>query len=154
MVVAHSTINKMTVRKMISYTLEQHNLTGDKDKLIRLAMLKGLYISLGGEKGIPTSAKFMPIVKYSKIVLGYVYRLKQTKNRFTADKYLIHSLRDMGKDNYIRSISNLADREGLALLLTKLIMDEYTEDIMINTQAIFRNAYELLDELGGGHCYV
>jgi hypothetical protein len=142
-------LTKMDVRKLIEESKREYTDTSDKTKLVYAAILKGLYIALGGKKGIVIPSKLNSISTSSKIVFKYKIKLDTLKSIDKAYDSLYDSLiretkinpRDIIKDG-VAPITNAEQ----ARLMTTLILNEYTEDIIINSNTVYSMALDVLNK--------
>lgn len=134
--------NKMHVRKLIEHYKKEYSSNKDRDMLLYIAILKGMYISLGGQKGIPLNSNLDFIVKYSKIVFTYAYKIENSKlvleSELKAHMWLGEELRKNGKyiEHFLSSYEVRPGKLEIATLLADLISSDYTDDLLINHHKI------------------
>ena len=113
-----------------------------------------MYTALDGKKGIALSSKYDNIVFYSKIIFKYKLKLKNNGDNSKAINFLLKNMRENFKhpEFYIKDTIPF-DNDGIARLLTELILSEYTEDIIINYNNIYDIAFEILQSILWGIIY-
>lgn len=150
-------VSKIDIRNIIKYNKEQFGKTKNRNYLINSAILKGLYIVIGGTKGIPLPNKLNIITEYSKIVIKYKM-LTCTDNGYTVtmDNYLWlkkHMLQVQCKldlDNYLLKTDGVIDSDDkLAWLLAEMVCSAYIEDLVINRNSVYTealNVFKIMNE--------
>lgn len=140
--------SKLDIRDDINRYKEEYKYTCNKILLIKIAIYKGLYTALDGKKGIALSSKYDNIVFYSKIIFKYKLKLKNNGDNSKAINFLLKNMRENFKNPefYIKDTIPF-DNDGIARLLTELILSEYTEDIIINYNNIYDIAFEILQSI-------
>lgn len=143
--------SKVTIRKLIDYYKNEYSRDKDKDMLIYIAILKGMYIALGGKKGIPLNANLDFIVKLSKILFSYEHKIMTSKpeNVIKAHLWLDEELRKIGI--YTGSITNIMYNNTfnsivICSLLSELVCREYGEDLFINNNKIYNIALDIISK--------
>lgn len=138
-------LSKLDVRKKIESIKDRYSETKDKSLLLEAAIIKGLYLALDGEKGIPLPNKYNNITSFSKIM--FRYRLK-VENIDKAYSYLYTSLMVNNKmpEYYIHKIPE--SNSEIAELLADIILDTYNDDININYDLVYNIALNNLNEIG------
>lgn len=141
--------NALTIRKEIDNYKDRYCISKDKDMLLCIAILKGMYIASGGKKGIPLNNNLDFIVKYSKILFKYEKKLCASKDKLKANIWLEEELRKNGK--YIGSIEdrlyNMTVKQMIAQCMADIISTEYKEDLFINSNKIYNMTLELINSL-------
>lgn len=139
---------KLGVRKLIDSAKDEYNYSGDKTILVNIAIMKGLYIVLGGTKYITVPQKFDNITTFSIIVFKHKLNTltKMTKDRVTS--LLIKSLIEIGKNPEVIIASNIPiSNSDISLMMLSLIFSEYTEDMTIKSLDIKNITLDLLQKL-------
>ena len=136
--------SKIHIRNLIANYKYMYTQSKDKDLLLYIAILKGMYISVGGKKGIPLDSNLDFIVKISKIIFTFINKLAD--NRLKAYNWLYNELRRNGI--YLDILRNYkiceCNRDYIAAMLAELVISVYTEDIFINYNKIFNITKELI----------
>lgn len=119
--------NKISVRKCITNEKEAYQSDRDKRHLIAIAILKGLYTAIGGEKGIPLSSNFEIIVTNAKALFTYMV-LVDSKCYEKAEKFAFNNI------NFYISVDNVLTNVDVAKTLSYMIFSlcGYREDMVIN----------------------
>lgn len=144
-------LSKMDTRRIIENEKEKYNKTNNKDILIRVAILKGYYLVIGGTKAIPLPNKFDLITANSKLIFKYKMKISNHKSiisdiKATEILYKLLLINNKQPEYYINSQVYRTNTD-LANLLTRLICSEYTEDILINQQTVFNIALNTLNDV-------
>lgn len=141
-------INKMYVRKLIDRSKAEYSNNYDTSILVHISILKGLYIALGGTKCVTIPAKFDKMVTYSKVVFEHKLKLNTMKCKDKVINILIKSIRNIGcGPEYYLSDELPLTNEAIARLLVKLVISEYTEDMIINSQSLYNITISLLNDI-------
>lgn len=140
-------ITRLDIRKIIDNTKEEYSKTGELSIFVNIAILKGLYIALGGTKYITVPTKFDNITCYSIIVFKHKLKLScKSESKITQD--LVRSLIiNNKKPEYFLNNKLPTTNDEIANLLVALILSVYTEDMVINSNNIHNLAKELLDKV-------
>lgn len=150
-------VSKIDIRNIIKYNKEQFEKTKNRNYLINSAILKGLYIVIGGIKGIPLPNKLNIITEYSKIVIKYkMLTCEDNKYTVTMDNYLWlkkHMIQVQCKldlDNYLSKTDGVIDSDDkLAWLLAEMVCSVYIEDLVINRNSVYAealNVFKIINE--------
>lgn len=143
-------LTKLEVRKLIDCAKEEYSYSGDKTILVNIAIMKGLYIAIGGTKYITVPQKFDNITTFANIVFKHKINTmtKMSKDRLTS--LLIKSLIAIGKQPEIIIGNNVPIyNNDISIMMNNLIFSEYTEDMCIKSldiQTITLNLLQKLDE--------
>lgn len=141
-------LTKIDMRKMIENKKREYSASGNKEILLHVAIMKGMYDAYGGTKYITVPPMYNFVVKSSIIVFTYKNRLK-TVGYNKAKIGLIGELLEIGIDTEVCNIEQYisTDNIGISRLLALIILCKYTEDIVINSEAIIDIAFELLENI-------
>lgn len=143
--------NRRIIRGEIDRVKGLYCKTGDSNYLITVALLKGLYIAIGGTKGIPLSAKVGDIAWISAIVFKYMYKVDTHKNTNKAINELVEELQ---RANIIIQLipvykyGTLKSNEYIAELLGDCVGAYIQPDILINKMNIMDTTLKLLYGMG------
>lgn len=143
-------LTKLEVRKLIDCAKEEYSYSGDKTILVNIAIMKGLYIAIGGTKYITVPQKFDNITTFANIVFKHKINTmtKMSKDRLTS--LLIKSLIAIGKQPEVIIGNNVPIyNNDISIMMNNLIFSEYTEDMCIKSldiQTITLNLLQKLDE--------
>ncbi len=141
-------LTKLQIRKLIDSTKEEYNNSGDKTLLVNIALMKGLYIAIGGTKYITMPQKLDNMVSYASIVFKHKLNIESQMQKDKITSFLIKSLMSVGKkpENIIGNTIPVSNND-ISILMVNLIFSEYTEDMMINSLNIRNITLELLQKL-------
>lgn len=141
-------LTKLQIRKLIDSTKEEYNNSGDKTLLVNIALMKGLYIAIGGTKYITMPQKLDNMVSYASIVFKHKLNIESKMQKDKITSFLIKSLMSVGKkpENIIGNTIPISNND-ISILMVNLIFSEYTEDMMINSLNIRNITLELLQKL-------
>lgn len=141
-------LTKLQIRKLIDCTKEEYNNSGDKTLLVNIALMKGLYIAVGGTKYITMPQKLDTMVCYASIVFKHKLNIMNKMQSDKVTSFLIKSLMSVGKkpENIVGSTIPTSNND-ISVLMINLIFSEYTEDMMINSINIRNTTLELLQRL-------
>lgn len=141
-------LTKLEVRKLIDCAKEEYSYSGDKTILVNIAIMKGLYIAIGGTKYITVPQKFDNITTFANIVFKHKINTmtKMSKDRLTS--LLIKSLIAIGKQPEIIIGNNVPIyNNDISIMMNNLIFSEYTEDMCIKSLDIQTTTLNLLQKL-------
>ena len=138
-------VTKLELRNSIMNDKTEYEETENEALIILIAVKKGLYMALGGVKGIPLPAKYDYIVENSEIMFTYKLRLNSIKGKYKTN--LEHKayicLRKLfekrGKALNIKSNSPLIDQD-IAKMLVNMIEVDYSHNI---SSAILNLVYDV-----------
>lgn len=120
-------LSKISVRKSIVREKETYQYDNDKRHLIAIAVLKGLYVAIGGEKGIPLSSNFDIIVSNARLLFTYM-SLVDLKLYEKAEKFAFNNIK------FPICRNNVSSNADVAKTLSYMIfcVCGYREDMVIN----------------------
>lgn len=137
--------SKIDIRNDIASFKLQYEYTKDKSWLIQCAIYKGLYLAMGGQKGIPIPNKYDKIILYSKAI--FKFKLNSC-NKEKAYSSLYKSLVNMNKmPSYYLGEEIPEDNDSLAKALTLLITEDNTDDLSIRYYNIYSIVHTVLCEM-------
>ena len=141
-------LTKLGIRKLIDNAKSEYNCSGDKTILVNIAIMKGLYIALGGTKYITMPQKFDNMTTYSSIVFKHKLNTKTKMSKDKLTTLLIKSLMAVGKkpENIIGAAIPISNND-ISILMLNLIFSEYTEDMIIKSLDIQNITLDLLQKL-------
>ena len=138
----------LDIRNTIVKYKNDYDRRSNKILLLYIAIYKGLYIALGGKKGIALSNKFDSAVYYSNIIFKYKLKLNNCVNKRNAVNYLIKTLRENFKQPtiYLRNQIPIENKD-IATLLADIIASENIEDLVVNHNNVYNITLEALEKL-------
>lgn len=140
--------NRLGIRNKINLYKEEYKRTEDIKLLLTVAIYKGMYIALGGKKGITLPSKYDNIVIFSKIIFNYKIKLNSNKDISYAIRYLLKNMREnFRKPEFYLKEQIPVDNISIATLLADIITDDYSEDLVINKHNIMEIALEALEQI-------
>lgn len=141
-------VTKLEIRKLIDCAKNEYTYSGDKTILVNIAILKGLYISLGGKKYITIPQKFDNITVYSSVVFKHKLNTMTNMSKDRLTSYLIKYLMAINKQPEVIIGADIPIMNNdISLMMLRLIFSEYTEDMMLKSLDIQNNTIELLNKL-------
>ena len=141
----HSTLD---IRNAIVKYKDDYNRSNNKILLLYIAIYKGLYIALGGKKGIALSNKLDGVVYYSNIIFKYKLKLNNCVNKKNAVNYLIKTLIENFRQPTIYFSNQIPiENKDIATLLADIISSENIEDLVINRNNVYKITLEALEKL-------
>lgn len=143
--------NKIAIRDSIEYHKLNFINTRSDEELLKAAVLKGLYMAVGGKKGIVLSPKADYIVFGTNIIFTYMYKLDTCKTPTGATSWLIQSNIDKHIINTIAMAgtkNNHLSNEEIAKLTSQVIFSSNIEDIVFNKITVYNVVLDILNRLG------
>ena len=142
-------LSKIGVRRIIENTKDNYTNSGDKTLFVDLVLLKGLYIAIGGTKGIPTPSKFDKITSLARIVFKYYLKSKESTDKTLTRAFdgLYDGLCESGiiPEDFIIDIPTT--EEDIAGLLASLVVSFYVEDMLVNYNNIYNKTLKIIREV-------
>lgn len=141
-------LTKLEVRKLIDCAKEEYSCSGDKTILVNIAIMKGLYIAIGGTKYITVPQKFDNITTFASIIFKHKLNTmtKMSKDRITS--FLIKSLIAIGKQPEVIIGNNIPIyNNDISIMMSNIIFSEYTEDMCIKSLDIQNITMSLLQKI-------
>ena len=139
--------DKIVIRDSITMSKYNYLNTGSNEYLIQAALLKGLYLAVGGQKGIVLTPKVDYVVQGACIAFTYMYKLDNGKIPGKAVEWLIKKLKEplpnvpMSYDRYCTS------NEDIAHLASEIIFRNHIEDIVVNKVSVYSTVVRILNRL-------
>lgn len=138
----------LDIRNDIMEYKDEYSKSGNKLLLLYTAIYKGMYIALGGKKGIALSNKLDNIVYYSTIIFKYKLKMNRCSNKDNAVNYLMKNMRENFKQpSYYLNGHIPVENDDIATLLADIIASENTEDLIINHKNIYNISMEALGKI-------
>lgn len=138
----------LDIRNEVNNYKKEYKETANKLLLLYLAIYKGMYIALGGKKGIALSSKMDRAVEYATIIFKYKIKLDRGKNQDVAVNYLMRNMRENFKHPAYYIKGNIPkENEEIADLLANIVLSEYTEDLVMNHKNISNIASQALEKI-------
>lgn len=129
-------VTKLELRDSISNDKKLYKETEDEALAICVAVKKGLYIALGGKKGIPLPDKYDSVVADTEIVFTYKLKLNYLKDRYTKEEYkskassfLVKTLEKRNIHNEFRVKETPFINTSIAELAVDLLEIDYQHEI-------------------------
>lgn len=143
-------LTKLEVRKIIDCAKDEYNKSGDKTILVNIAILKGLYIAMGGTKYINVPQKFNSMTTYASLVFKHKLNIKNKLSKDKITALLVKSLITIGKKPEIIIGTKIPMlNSDIVVLMLNLIFSEYTEDMTVKSldiQCITLDLLQRIDE--------
>ncbi len=139
--------SKLYVRKEIERYKQQYNISHNNDLLLYIAILKGYYKSLGGDKYFAIPSLYDDITKKSEVCFRHRNRVHSLKSNKLITANLIRSIMNIGKNPsaFLSDSIPLSDSE-IAILLAEMIVVDNTEDMIINKDNIYSKALNIMQQ--------
>lgn len=141
-------LTKLEIRKQIDCKKEEYGVINDKTLYVDIAILKGLYLALDGKKYITIPQWFDNITAYAKLIFKHKLNIKAGLPKEKIAGSLIKSLISICKkpESFLNNGIPVTNEE-IAKLFVKIILSEYTEDMVINFDSTYSKALELLNNI-------
>jgi len=136
-------ISKIYINRKIEEKKKEYFENNISYSLVEAGIYKGLYKALGGKRSIALPIKFDDIATTSEKFFKIYFKIKDIEDIDEVNKIINKKLSryNINIEVGFESIDNLK----LALLFSQMVVLNYTEDIVINRDNIYKTMVELLD---------